>query len=237
MERSPEEILQYQKSRKMLLYIGIFSIIMMFGGLTSAYIVSMSDGFWVNIKLPSGFYWSTIIILGASTAIWLALRAARVNNSSQVKMWLVVTLALGLAFTATQFQAWGQLIEKGNHVVSNIMQLKGAEGEDYSFSFKGEPMVAHDGDLFSYDDTYFEYPLKDRLLGSRNSASSYMYILTVLHILHLAGGLLYLLFVMRDAKRNKFNSENTLRLELCGTYWHFLDGLWIFLFLFLLFIH
>ncbi len=68
-----------------------------------------------------------------------------------------------------------------------------------------------------------------------NAAGSYLYILTGLHLLHLIGGILSLLLVWVKSLKNKYNSENLLGIKLCAIFWHFLDVLWIYLFLFLLF--
>ena len=38
-----------EKMKKNLVYVGIFSIVMLFAGFTSAYIVTMGDSFWLNI--------------------------------------------------------------------------------------------------------------------------------------------------------------------------------------------
>ncbi len=68
-----------------------------------------------------------------------------------------------------------------------------------------------------------------------NAAGSYLYILTGLHLLHLIGGILALLLVWVKSLKNKYTSENLLGIKLCAIFWHFLDVLWIYLFLFLLF--
>lgn len=67
-----------------------------------------------------------------------------------------------------------------------------------------------------------------------NAAGSFMYVITGLHVAHLFGGLLYLIGVIIRSTKNQFNAENHLKLKLCAIYWHFLDILWVYLFLFLL---
>lgn len=67
-----------------------------------------------------------------------------------------------------------------------------------------------------------------------NAAGSFMYVITGLHLAHLIGGLLYLIGVIYRSIKNQFNSENHLKIKLCAIYWHFLDLLWIYLFIFLL---
>jgi cytochrome c oxidase subunit 3 len=67
-----------------------------------------------------------------------------------------------------------------------------------------------------------------------NAAGSFMYVITGLHVAHLFGGLLYLIGVIVRATKKQFDAENHLKLKLCAIYWHFLDILWIYLFIFLL---
>ena len=69
-----------------------------------------------------------------------------------------------------------------------------------------------------------------------NAAGSFLYVLTGLHLAHLAFGLVALLVVWIKSILHKYNSENLLGIRLCAIFWHFLDVLWIFLFLFLLFV-
>lgn len=66
-----------------------------------------------------------------------------------------------------------------------------------------------------------------------NASASFFYAITGLHLAHLIGGILSLMFVTGKSIMEKYNSNNYLGIQLCSTYWHFLDGLWIYLFLFL----
>lgn len=67
-----------------------------------------------------------------------------------------------------------------------------------------------------------------------NSSSSFIYVLTGFHGLHIVSGIVFLLIVLYASFRYKVHSKNMLRMELCSTYWHFLGGLWLYLFVFLL---
>src|SRR5580700_2182720 len=63
---------------------------------------------------------------------------------------------------------------------------------------------------------------------STNQASSFFYIFTGLHGLHLLGGICALLYVsFRKFERAKVS--RTVAAEVASYYWHFMDGLWIFL--------
>lgn len=68
-----------------------------------------------------------------------------------------------------------------------------------------------------------------------NPSGSFLYILTGLHAFHLITGLAVLLYSFIAVFRNKVHSKNLTQIEVCGTYWHFLDFLWIYLFIFLIY--
>ena len=69
-----------------------------------------------------------------------------------------------------------------------------------------------------------------------NASGSFFYVLTGLHLAHLAGGIIALIVVWIKALGQRYNSEDFLGVRLCAIFWHFLDVLWIYLFLFLLFV-
>ncbi len=66
--------------------------------------------------------------------------------------------------------------------------------------------------------------------------TSFLYIVTVTHLLHVAAGILVLLVVIYNHFKQKYKQGQTLGLELGAMFWHFLDFLWVFLFLFLYFL-
>lgn len=67
-----------------------------------------------------------------------------------------------------------------------------------------------------------------------NPAGSFTYVLTGLHGLHLVSGIIFLIIVLFSAFKYKIHSRSLIKIEMCKTYWHFLDVLWIYLFVFLL---
>ncbi len=64
---------------------------------------------------------------------------------------------------------------------------------------------------------------------------SFTYVLPFMHGLHITAGLIFLLVVLVKAFRYKVHSRNMASMEMCATFWHFLDGLWLYLFFFLQF--
>ncbi|MFL9843105.1 cytochrome c oxidase subunit 3 [Flavobacterium rhizosphaerae] len=68
-----------------------------------------------------------------------------------------------------------------------------------------------------------------------NVTTSFLYIVTVTHLAHLFAGIIVLLVVIYNHFKHKYNSSQTLGLELGAMFWHFLDVLWVYLFLFFCF--
>jgi len=72
--------------------------------------------------------------------------------------------------------------------------------------------------------------------GAESSiTTSYLYVLVLLHLAHFTGGVIVVLYVLYKTNRGMYLEGNTLGFELAVTFWHFLDILWIYLFLFVSF--
>jgi cytochrome c oxidase subunit III len=67
-----------------------------------------------------------------------------------------------------------------------------------------------------------------------NPSASFVYVLSGLHGVHIVGGLAFLLIVLVATFRYQVHSKNLNLIEMCTTFWHFLDALWLYLFIFLL---
>ena len=68
-----------------------------------------------------------------------------------------------------------------------------------------------------------------------NITTTFLYVVTIVHLAHLFGGLISLLIIIYNHFKQKYNASQTLGIELGAMYWHFLDFLWVYLFLFLYF--
>ena len=62
--------------------------------------------------------------------------------------------------------------------------------------------------------------------------TSFLYVLVLLHLAHVFGGLIVLLVVLFQTYRNAYTPEDKLGYELAELFWHFLDFLWIYLYVF-----
>lgn len=88
-------------------------MIMMFGSLTSAYVVRRAQGNWVEFKLPDVFFVSTAIILISSATIQMSFNAFRRGNEKMYKGMMLTTFVLGLLFIILQYQGWLAMNEIG----------------------------------------------------------------------------------------------------------------------------
>ncbi len=337
-----------EKMRKNLIYVGIFSIVMLFAGLSSGYIVSAGDTFWVKYNFPPAFYISTALIVLSSIILFFGIRAAQKGNPGILKTVIPLTFILGVGFAYFQFKGYGQLYESGAHVArtritvsdgrygsyyelkvngvymevdgndyliagkiiseaqkkeiglfakqfENITQVKnphianldkytllyknqevslkegkfyiqdtvqllpvdlirmqefswhlrdgrgdffhkGKLGKDFKIYYKGKELDYKDRSLY-YQGKKLEAPFQMKMEASYDTATSYLYILTFLHLLHI---LVTLIFVLRASIRSfsgKLAADNFLPARTLAIFWHFLGVLWIYLLLFLLFIH
>ncbi len=69
--------------------------------------------------------------------------------------------------------------------------------------------------------------------AASNVTMSFIYVLAGVHILHVVAGLISLLVVIYNHFKQKYTATDMLGIELSATFWHFIDILWLFLFLFL----
>lgn len=175
---------------KFTLWVAMGSIVMMFAGLTSAYIVKRNQANWQGFDLPMIFTYSTVVILLSSVTIQLALKNFKQRNMAAYRQFIMVTAVLGLAFVAMQWTGFEQLHERGIKLIGQ---------------------------------------------GS-NVSGSFLAVIAGLHILHVLGGVVALVMMLRNAFAGKSRNYSPVPVEVATQYWHFVDLLWIYLFAFLHFV-
>lgn len=108
------------------LWVAIASILMMFAGLTSAFIVKSNLTGWVSLKIPSIFWVSTATIVLSSITIQLAVAAFKMRSMSRYRSFMWITFILGVLFVAFQIIGFREMWE------SNI-RFRGASGAGQFF--------------------------------------------------------------------------------------------------------
>jgi len=171
---------------KFTLWVGMGSIVMMFAGLTSAYVVKKNQSSWLEFDLPQIFWYSTAVILLSSVTIQLAIKAFKAGIMGRYRSLITVTAILGILFMGMQW--------------AGFMNL---EARDIA------------------------------LTGPKsNSAASFLFVITSFHLVHVLGGVVALLVIFFRAYSAKLKNSSSMPIELAATYWHFVDVLWIYLFIF-----
>ncbi len=210
--QSEKELLKI-KASKGLMWFGLISITMLFAGLTSGYIVRQGEGKWVEFAMPQLFWISTILIILSSVTMQWAVNSAKRNNLKNLKLAAGLTVLLGIGFVVSQYLAWSQLVSQGIYFVGQIKDITGP----YEYIPAGKETAAE-------------------IATTGNVAGSFLYVITGLHVAHLVGGMIALFVVFSRALLGKYSSTNYNGVSICAIYWHFLDGLWVYLFFFLLYI-
>ncbi len=105
---------------KFTLWVGIGSILMMFAGLTSAYIVKRNQANWVTFDLPKAFWYSTIIIILSSLTLHLSSKAFKERAMSKYRVLMAATLFLGVLFMVLQVIGFKELWNIGVTLTANV---------------------------------------------------------------------------------------------------------------------
>ena len=97
---------------KFTMWVAIGSIVMMFAGLTSAFIVKSNQVGWKTIAMPKVFWVSTAVIMISSVTLQMALRSFKQREMNRYRSMIGVTLLLGIAFIVLQWFGFQQLWEQ-----------------------------------------------------------------------------------------------------------------------------
>ncbi|PKR79676.1 hypothetical protein CW751_14000 [Brumimicrobium salinarum] len=129
------------------------------------------------------------------------------------------------------------------YLVQNIQDdradffMQGEMGKDFKLYYNGNELDYKERTLM-YKGKPLSANLQNKLLrGNSDMSTAYFYVITILHLLHVVAGLIMLIVM---ASRS-YTAENAYKMSISlgagSIFWHFLGVLWIYLLLFLLFIH
>src|SRR5690606_27662023 len=104
---------------KFALYIAMGSIVMMFAGLHSAYIVRQAQGNWVYFRLPVTFWISTAAIIISSITLHLGVKAFKQRQIPRYRALMTVTTVLGILFCVLQWIGFEQLTANNIKLAGN----------------------------------------------------------------------------------------------------------------------
>ncbi len=105
---------------KFNMWMAIGSIMMMFAGFTSAFIIKRNQADWVGFELPGVFWVSTAAILLSSLTIWLAEKAFESRQMKRYRLLMAATFVLGALFVVLQVIGFKEMWAQGHTLSVNI---------------------------------------------------------------------------------------------------------------------
>jgi cytochrome c oxidase subunit 3 len=192
--------------------------ILFFGGLFLAYMlyrIWYHDAF-VAASTSIVLFWgalNTVVLIGSSLTMALAVRAAQTNNRRWTINWLIATMLLGIVFLGVKVIEYADKFE--HHHVPGPNFVWAEPGHEPAGGEGGHEVSAVEAArLQQYTQIFF----------------SLYFTMTGLHALHMIIGVGLMCVITWMAWTGKFSSEYYTPVEMSGLYWHFVDIVWIFLF-------
>ena len=175
-----------------------------------------------NPPLPQGAYRIAIWIAIVSIAmLFLALTAVMVARAEESSDWIHTTVPPLLYFNTLVLLASSFTLE-----ISRRALKRGAANQFvrwlYVTTGLGITFIA--GQLIAWR----ELAAKGIYITT-NPSSGFLYLLTAAHGLHLLGGILALFYLAFRTQKIISNPRKRIAVDITATYWHFMDGLWIYL--------
>ncbi len=99
---------------KFTLWVGIGSILMMFAGLTSAYIIKRNMANWQSFTVPQAFWYSTAVVAISSLTMHRAVQFFKQREMKKYRLMMLASVILGCVFVLLQVVGFYELINSGN---------------------------------------------------------------------------------------------------------------------------
>jgi cytochrome c oxidase subunit 3 len=206
---------QQREAAVLGMWVFLLTEVLFFGGLFTAYTVYRLwhyEAFAAaskSIAISWGLF-NTVVLIGSSLTMALAVRAAQTSRSRATVNWLLATIVLGSIFLGVKVIEYADKFEH-HHV----------PGPNYQWAAEhGAPTPAATVATMG----------PDELQRTTQIFFSLYFTMTGLHALHMIVGIVVLFVIAWMAHKQTFDSEYHAPVEMTGLYWHFVDIVWIFLF-------
>ena len=103
--------------KELLLWLAYGSFLMFFTAFFSVYIYKKSSGAWAQIDVPTGFIFSTILMILSGLTFYLSYSNFKKELISKSKKLLYVSLIIGLFFMIAQWYSWQEMFSRGDYVI------------------------------------------------------------------------------------------------------------------------
>lgn len=113
---------------------------------------------------------------------------------------------------------------------------KGQYGKDFIVYYKRKPLEYKNRSLY-LNGRKLDARAQISMNSAADNATSYLYIITFVHLLHIIAAIIYMFSLTIRSFTGSLAKYNYLSFRMGTIFWHFFGGLWVYLLLFLLFIH
>lgn len=191
---------------RMGVMIGMAAIVMFFVSLTSAYIVRQGIGNWDYKTQQYVTDWAPLKVPGI---LW------------------VNTVILLISSVTMEFA------RRRTNARATVSQQFGIDNEQKAFPWLGVTTILGLGFIAGQAIAWKDM-VSQGIYISTNPSSSFFYVLTISHGLHLFGGVLALLYAAITTLLSRPVETKAIVVDVTALYWHFMDALWIYIFALLL---
>lgn len=187
---------------------------------------------------------SFLLIISSVTMV-RAVQEGHHENKNAVVFWMFLTILGGAGFLGCQAWEWNNLIAKehmtvntnpfGTHVESGTY----LEGDGHDIK-AGDEFEAGDSYLIHYHDGHYAQ-LKYKTDAGENKVQEFgpkafgalFFFITGFHGFHVLSGVVFLIIIMLNVASGLYvkRKNGYEMVEKIGLYWHFVDLVWVFVFL------
>jgi len=203
-----DDLEQQHEASTVGMWVFLATEVMFFGGLITAYAVYRStyprEFALASRQLSVGLgCTNTVILLGSSLTMALAVRASQLRARRGLVMWLGLTMALGTAFLGIKAVEW-----------THDYRERLIPGLNFQVPEEDRSLIEQEG------------------LDPRKMEMFFVlyFFMTGLHAIHLIIGIALVGVMATLSWRGWFSGGGATQIEVTGLYWHFIDIVWVFLY-------
>jgi cytochrome c oxidase subunit 3 len=203
-----DDVDQQTEASTLGMWVFLATEVMFFGGLLTAYAVYRATAprevalasEELNVLLGCI---NTVVLLGSSLTMAMAVRASALRAQRELVMWLVMTMALGTAFLGIKAVEW--TADYHEHLIPGL---------NFQVPEKDRALVEREGLNPGKMELFFVL----------------YFFMTGLHAIHLIIGIVLVGIMAYLSWRGWFSGGGSTQIEVTGLYWHFIDIVWVFLY-------
>jgi cytochrome c oxidase subunit 3 len=204
-----DDLEQQHEASALGMWVFLATEVMFFGGLFAAYTIFRNlyyPGFVAGSHLLEVQFGATntAVLICSSLTMAMAVRSAQTGKRRALIVYLLCTMALGLAFLGIKFYfEWYQ-----DYLDGIVPAVHFAPSPELLARWAQAHAAPPHVEMFMY----------------------FYFVMTGVHALHMIVGVGILTVLVIMAYQGKFGPDRFNTVEMSGLYWHFVDIIWIFLF-------